>query len=99
MYIISGEFKVKSQSRNDVIDMSLKLIPQSLSENGCISYQFLEDQANKGNFLFFERWKSREAIGEHFEKSYFKDFAERFPSMIDGQAKIEIYEIANIEKV
>jgi quinol monooxygenase YgiN len=99
MHIISGEFKVKDQYREALIEISLKLIPLSLEEPGCISYSFLEDRARPGHFLFFERWESREGITAHFEKPYFKDFAEKFPNMIEGEATIEIHEVTETETV
>lgn len=99
MYIISGEFKVKDEYRDALIEMSLKLIPLSTQEAGCISYSFLEDQTRPNHFLFFERWKTREEIATHFEKPYFKDFAQKFPNMIEGEATIEIHEIASTETV
>lgn len=99
MYIISGEFKVKDEYRDALIEMSLKLIPLSTKEAGCISYSFLEDQARPGHFLFFERWKSREDIAIHFDKPYFATFADAFPDMIEGEATIEIHEVASTESV
>lgn len=99
MLIISAEFKVKPAFRLQLVDMALKLVPLSEAEAGCISYRFFEDQSEEGKFLFFERWASQEAIGEHFEKSYFTDFAEKFPSMIDGKAVVEIHHISSTETV
>ncbi|MEP3248503.1 MAG: putative quinol monooxygenase [Sneathiella sp.] len=99
MHIISGEFDVKPEYRERIIQMSLDLIPQSLEEAGCVAYRFLEDVAEPNRFLFFERWKSKEDIDAHFGKSYFQAFAEGFPAMIDGNAVIEIHEIASTETV
>lgn len=99
MYIISGEFKVKDEYRDALIKMSLELIPQSLEEQGCITYSFLEDQARPGHFLFFERWENSAAIDQHFEKPYFQHFADAFPDMIEGGATIEIHEIASTKQV
>lgn len=99
MYIISGEFQVKEKCKRDLIKMSLDLIPLSQKEEGCISYSFLENHGKKNHFLFFERWKSKKDITEHFEKEYFKKFAERFPGMIEGSPIIEIHEVANTEQV
>lgn len=97
MYIISAEFKVKNEFKEQLIKMALELVPLSEAEPGCISYRFFEDLSEEGKFLFFERWVSREAIGEHFEKSHFHAFAEKFPSMIEGEASIEIHNIAATE--
>lgn len=98
-YIISGEFKVKAKYRQALIEMSLKLIPLSMQEAGCISYSFLEDKAREGHFLFFERWRSREDITLHFDKPYFMSFADKFPNMIEGDATIEIHQITTTETV
>lgn len=99
MYIISGEFKVRDESRDELVEISLKLIPHSLKEPGCLSHGFFEDLERPGYFLFFERWKSRADIAAHFEEPYFKDFAEKFPAMIEGEATIEIHEVASTESM
>jgi len=99
MYIIAGHFKVKAECRVELIAMSKALLPPSRSEEGCISFDFYEDQSKENNFLFFERWQDRQSIDAHFHKNYFKDFAKRFPDMIEGDAEIKIYKIDNVETV
>jgi len=99
MYTIAGKFTVKPEYKDQLIEMSKKLIPQSLQESGCISYGFYEDQTTLGDFLFFEEWQSRETITQHFGTSYFQDFAKKFPEMIVGKASIKIYQVSNIESV
>lgn len=99
MYIIAGKLTAKAESRDELLNMTKELIVKSLEEAGCISYGFYEDQSAENNFLFFEEWENRDAIGQHFEKSYFKDFISRFSQMIDGNAVIKIYEVANLEEV
>jgi len=99
MFIISGQFEVKSQYRENLINMARDLVVLSQKETGCILYSFMEDQINQGHFLFFEKWQTREAIAKHFETPYFKNFADKFPAMIVGQANIEIHEVISTEKV
>jgi len=99
MFIINGQFTVKAASRDALVEMAQALVGLSNAEEGCISYGFYEDQSTPGQFLFFEQWQSRAAITKHFEKPYFKDFAERFPAMIEGNAAIEIHEIKASESV
>ena len=99
MYVIAGKFTVKPEYKQQLIDMSKALIPQSLGEAGCITYGFYEDQATLGDFLFFEEWQSREAISQHFEMSYFQDFAKKFPEMIIDEASIKIYQVSTVENV
>lgn len=99
MFIISGEFEIKPEYRDELKVMSKNLVSESLKEAGCISYAFYENSFRKNHFLFFERWKTREDIVLHFEKTYFKDFSERFPQMATGQSMIEIHSVNNTEQV
>jgi len=97
MFIINGQFTVKPASRDALAEMAQALVGLSNSEPGCISYGFFEDQSQPGQFLFFEKWKSRADIDAHFSMPYFQDFASRFPDMIEGEATIEIHEITATE--
>lgn len=99
MFIIAGQFRAKPECRTELIAMSNDLLQPSRQESGCISYSFYEDQSAENHFLFFERWHDRGSIDVHFEKSYLKDFAARFPDMIEGEAEINIYEIKHTEKI
>ncbi len=95
-FIISAEFTIKDEYRADLVKLVLELTPLSQSESDCISYSFFEDLMQSGCFLFFERWKSREAINQHFEKPYFKKFTEAIQIMTE-KASIEIHEVASTE--
>lgn len=99
MHIISGEFRVKPEFRDELICLSTGLLGPSQSEPGCVSYGFYEDKTDPCRFLFFERWQNRESITRHFETPYFRTFARRFPDMIEGQASISIYQVNTVEEL
>jgi quinol monooxygenase YgiN len=97
MHVIAGKFRVKSERREDVIALARSLFEASRAEPGNISYNFYEDKANKDCFLFFEEWKSQEAIDSHFQTPYFKGFMEKCPQMIAGDPEIKIYEVKDVK--
>ena len=99
MLIVYGSFQCKPEQVEEMRRMSLDLVAVSAKEQGCILYRFLEDAGAPGSFVFFEKWRSREDLEAHFQQSYFKDFADRFPSMIVGDALIEAHEVASTEKI
>lgn len=99
MVIVNGTFQVKPECRQALIDMSLALVEPSKEEPGCILYSFLENAGKPGQFLFFEKWRSRKDLDEHFQKPYFLAFAEKFPGMIIGEAVIEVHEVAATELI
>lgn len=97
MKVLSGKFKAKPDRVKDVIELARGMFGPSRSEPGNISYNFYEDKGNEFHFLFFEEWKSQEAIDFHFSTPYFKNFMERFPDMIEGSPEIKIYEATDFK--
>jgi quinol monooxygenase YgiN len=92
MIVLSGTLNIKSGSESKLIDLADMLLPQSRSEPGCIRYELLVDAMNPTRFVFFELWRSRNDLNEHFEKEYFKIFADALPELVDAPPEIVTYE-------
>ncbi len=41
------------------------LVPPTLQEPGCLAYDLHQSVADPGDFMFFERWESDEALAAH----------------------------------
>ena len=95
MILVYGTFTTKPQHRQTMIELARSLVAPSSAEPGCMLYSFLEDTAQPGRFVFFEKWQSRSDLDAHFKKSYFLDFAQQFPQMIEGEGVIEIHEVSH----
>lgn len=92
MLVLSGTFKAVEGTQATLIGMAKDLLPLSRSEAGCIRYDFFQDPIDPQRFLFFELWRTREDLIAHFEKPYFKIFAERLPALIVEDAETVKYE-------
>jgi quinol monooxygenase YgiN len=92
MLVLSGTFTAKRGSEAKLVELAAALLPQSREESGCLRYDFLQDALAPSRFVFFEVWKSREDLEQHFQKPYFRVFAAEFPSLIEGQAEILTYQ-------
>lgn len=92
MLVLSGTFKAVEGAQATLIAMAKDLLPLSRSEAGCIRYDFFQDPIDPQRFLFFELWRTREDLRAHFEKPYFKIFAERLPALTVEDAEIVTYE-------
>jgi quinol monooxygenase YgiN len=52
-------------------DVLQRLIPTTREEDGCIEYDLYEDVDVAGEFTFFEKWTSREALDSHLKTEHF----------------------------
>ena len=98
MLILIAKFRSKPEHRQQIMDMSHEMLEPSRSEEGCMSYEFLQDAFDPDSFTYLERWRNKEDLDLHFEMSYFKDFAEKLPDLIEGSTSLITYEVSHENK-
>ena len=94
MVILSASFKAKEGVLEELFETVQGLAEKSRMEEGCLRYDFCEDVLEPGTFLFFELWRSREALQHHFTMPYFHAFAARIPDFAEGEPEILTYDTA-----
>ena len=62
--------KAKDGLTEQVEQELLALIEPTRAEQGCITYQLNKDVQEPGKFVFYEQWKSRQALDEHLNKPH-----------------------------
>ncbi|MDQ1811843.1 putative quinol monooxygenase [Massilia sp. CCM 9210] len=92
MLVFSVTLTAKPDAGPALIELAAMLAPLSRAEPGCIRYDFLQSPHTPNKFVFFELWKSRADLDEHFQTSHFKTLAEQLPALIDGEAEAVSYE-------
>ena len=99
MLILIAKFRTKSECREQMIALAKDAIGPSRNEEGCITYDFLQDPFSPDSFTFYEKWRSREDLDLHFEEPHFKEFAEKSSQLIEGTASLVTYEVASENKI
>jgi quinol monooxygenase YgiN len=65
MIIVSGEFTLEPEQRDEFIAGRGDAMRASRAEDGCIEYTFSADPLDAGRVLLFERWTSQAALDAH----------------------------------
>jgi quinol monooxygenase YgiN len=92
--VLAGRFTAKAAKRDELVALSQSMLAPSRAEDGCVSYDFLEEVGAPGNFLFFERWRNKTALDTHFATPGFAKFAQAFPALIEGEADIRLFAVS-----
>ncbi|MCE3602565.1 antibiotic biosynthesis monooxygenase [Massilia sp. P8910] len=92
MLVYSVTLTTKPDAAPALIELAAMLVPLSRAEPGCIRYDFLQSPHTPNKFVFFELWKSRADLEEHFQKPYFKTLVEQLPALTEGEAEKVAYE-------
>lgn len=93
--VLAGRFTSKAARRDELVALSQSMLAPSRAEDGCVSYDFLEEIGGPGNFLFFERWRNKAVLDTHFATAGFAAFAKAFPTLIDGEANIRLFAVSS----
>lgn len=78
--------KVSADKTDEFISIAKKLVDETVKEDGCISYEFCEKD---DYYVFFERWKSADALDKHTKTSHFLQYVPMMEAIrIDGETTI-----------
>lgn len=81
---IVAQITAKSEHIETVKAELEKLIEPSRQDEGCISYDLHQDNANPAHFIFFENWASKAALEAHMQAPHFQAFGAATQDMIEA---------------
>ena len=93
MIIVHGTFPVKSETRDDALELMRQMAVASRAEQGCISYEFYVGLSDPNTMLLFQEWESAEALQGHFETDHMEEFLKELPQVLDGDVATRRYEV------
>lgn len=94
--VLAGRYKIKPEKRERFLQLANSGLQPSRAESGNISYSFYEEAGTPNSFIYFEEWKSREALVEHLRQPYVIPLIEEFSELVDGDANVRVYDIYNL---
>ena len=71
----------------------LSLIAPTRAEDGCLSYQLFQNNADADDFVFVEEWASDAAIDAHMTTPHLQDALSRVQSLLAKAPDIRRYSI------
>ena len=93
MIIVQGVFPLKSETRQDALELMDKMSVASRAEEGCISYEFYIGLSDPNRRLLFQEWESVEALQNHYQTDHMEEFLKVLPDVLDGEVATRRYEV------
>ncbi|ACZ76443.1 MULTISPECIES: putative quinol monooxygenase [Dickeya] len=81
---IVASVQAKPEFINDVAAAVRQVVAPSRQEEGNLQYELHEELNKSGSFVFFERWKSRQAISEHEQTAHFRAFVAQLEGKVES---------------
>ena len=94
IYVIATSI-VRPEKRADFLENARTVIAATHKEEGCHTYDLTSSITEPNEFVFVERWESREALARHFETPHLKEWVRVSAEFVERKA----IEIIHPEKV
>lgn len=96
MVYVIATLIIRPEKRADFLENARTVIAATHKEEGCKSYDLTSSITEPNEFIFVERWASREALSAHFETPHLKEWQRVSRDFIESR-KIEIIAPQNVE--
>lgn len=94
MIIVIAKLRAKAGHADDFVRLGKDIVKGTVQEEGCITFEMLQDPTDPESFTYYEKWRSREDLELHFKEDHFIEFGEAIQTMLDGEVSIVLYEVS-----
>jgi len=77
-------FVTKPGAEDTVEAMFREVVPTTVAEEGCITYQLHRDSENPRRFVFTEEWASRELLDRHLAAPHIQKLFAALPEYLES---------------
>ncbi|MGB9929403.1 MAG: putative quinol monooxygenase [Methanosarcina sp.] len=82
---------VKPEKVQEFMDMSKKLVDETLKEKGCVEYGLYQDLNNPEVLTMLEEWHDECSLDEHMKSNHFKEIVPLFSECLEKEMEVSIY--------
>lgn len=90
---VVARIKAKPEKVGEVHDLLKGLIEHTRKEEGCVSYELLQNRSDPTDFTFVEEWASDAAFESHFATEHMKRALPRVQDLVDEAPDIRTYRV------
>lgn len=98
MVYVIATLHIHPEKRAPFLEDVRSLIAHTVKEDGCQSYDLLSSITEPNEFVFVERWASRDALSAHFETPHMLDWR-RVSAEYLADRKVEIIHPDKVEEL
>jgi len=74
MLKVVAKVVAKQEKMSETETLMKSLIPITLEEDGCISYEVFQETAQSNSYFFLETWESKEDLDKHLSNDHMIHF-------------------------
>lgn len=81
-------FRFKENHLMEAVELFQNLVKETRKEEGCLQYDLIEDNENKGTFFLVELWETKEYHTRHNVQDHLLDFRRDASKILSETAQV-----------
>ena len=98
MIDVIATLHIHPEKRASFLEDARSVIAHTVKEEGCLSYDLTSSITEPNEFVFVERWASREALASHFDTPHLGEWR-RAPADYLVDRKVEVVHPEKVEEL
>ena len=90
---VVARFVAKPDRVEDVKRILSELVDPTRAEDGCITYELLQNKQDPTDFTFVEEWSSEAALEKHLSTEHIKRSRSQTEGLLDAGPDVRVYEL------
>ena len=90
---VVAHITARPETVDETRELLLSLIDPTRAEDGCVTYELMQNTADPTDFTFVEEWTSDAALDEHLETEHLKRTAARGAELFAAPPDIRRYKL------
>ncbi|SHJ39924.1 Quinol monooxygenase YgiN [Propionispora hippei DSM 15287] len=92
MVIVIARLKVRAGKKSELFKLAQHILAETRQEEGCISYELMDDPYSEEDCAFVERWADRAALTRHMQTPHFSDWRQKSADYLTGPSAVSLYQ-------
>ena len=92
MLTVVAVLRAKEGKEKEMEAALLAVVPKVAAEDGTLAYVLHRDKKDPKKFLFYEKYRDKDALNRHSSTPYFLEMFGAIGPLLDGNPAIDIYE-------
>ena len=90
---VVARFAAKPDRVQDVKRILSELVDPTRAEDGCITYELLQNTQDPTDFTFVEEWTSQAALDKHLTTEHIKRSRSQTEGLLDSGPDVRVYQL------
>ncbi len=90
---VIARLKAQPGQVDELSSVLIGLIEPTRKEQGCITYEMLQNNEDPTDFTFVEEWTEEAALVKHFETDHIQNALSKFPDLLAEELDVRKYHL------